>query len=621
MQVTETLSDGLRRAFSVVVPAVEIEGKVATKLAEITRTIRLPGFRPGKVPVNLVRQRYGASVMAEVMQDAVNNAADLVVEERGLRPAGQPRISLAGEPDVNAKKAADLAFNVEMEVLPEITPPDLASLSLTRLRAEVDPALVEKSLQRLASAQREMTPIEDGRGAEHGDVLTVDFAGSVDGVAFDGGAGQDAKVEIGGEGFIPGFSEGMIGMKPGEERDVAVTFPADYNVAELAGKPAVFKVTVKALARPAEAVLDDALAEKIGLETLDKLRDFVTGQMQRELDQMSRLRVKRELLDVLAERADFPAPQNLVDAEFAAIWQRVEQDTASGQVDDEDRGKDTDTLRAEYRAIADRRVRLGLLLSEIGRTAGVQVSQAELTQALRQEAARYPGQEMQVVEFFRKSPGAIEQLRGPIFEDKVVDYILEMAKVEDRVVSAEELNLPMAGDVAPARVQFEPSAEAEQSQDAGASGQGEGVQAKHAAPGASEHAGAGHDVAGPGSGGHVADAPEARADGTYAAPPPSDHGAPGGGHALDGAATPAEATSAAATAEHAVAYGDAPAGSRGGVETIAAGTGDAPVEAVSETGGEGGDVERSVSGESGMEGEALASDGAGERRGTSEEAV
>ena len=582
MQVTETLSDGLRRAFSVVVPAVEIEGKVATKLAEITRTIRLPGFRPGKVPVNLVRQRYGASVMAEVMQDAVNNAADLVVEERGLRPAGQPRISLAGEPDINAKQAADLAFNVEMEVLPEITPPDLAALSLTRLRAEVDPALVEKSLQRLASAQREMTPIEGDRGAEHGDVLTVDFAGSVDGVAFDGGAGQDAKVEIGGEGFIPGFSEGMAGMKPGEERDVAVTFPADYNAEALASKPAVFKVTAKALARPAEAVLDDALAEKIGLETLDKLREFVTGQMQRELDQMSRLRVKRELLDVLAERADFPAPQNLTDAEFAAIWQRVEQDMASGQVDDEDRGKDTDTLRAEYRAIADRRVRLGLLLSEIGRVAGVQVSQAELTQALRQEAARYPGQEMQVVEFFRKTPGAVEQLRGPLFEDKVVDYILEMARVEDRVVSAEELNLPLAGDMTPARVQFEPAAEADESagQDPhGAAGQEAAVQDA-----------AGHEDAGHGSAGH-------------------------------GEGGSAEGSSAAA--EH---YGaeQGPAGheAAGQHEDEHAGGGEgAAVEGLSETGAGLHDVERSAAGGSGMEGEALASEMSGERGGHSEEAV
>ena len=462
MQVTETLSDGLKRAYSVTVPAAEIESKWGAKLAEIGRTIRLPGFRPGKVPVNLVRQRYGASVMAEIMQDALNTAADQLVEERGLRPAGQPKIALASEPNINAKAASDLNFNVELEILPEIVPPDLAALSLVRYRAEVALDKVEETLSTIAKQQRETVPVEEDRGAETGDILVVDFLGSVDGVPFDGGAGQDAKVEIGGEGFIPGFSEGMAGMKPGEERDIDVTFPAEYHSEALAGKPAVFKITAKSLAKPVESVIDDALAVKLGFESLEKLRETLVGQMQRELDEMARLRIKRELLDVLAEKADFPAPQNLVDAEFGAIWARVEQDLKSGQIDDEDKDKDPETLKAEYRGIADRRVRLGLLLSEIGRTANIQVSQQELTAALRQEASRYPGQEMQVVEFFRKTPNAIEQLRGPLFEDKVVDYILETAKVEDRIVPPEELALPPANTAAESpKLQFEPTAEPE----------------------------------------------------------------------------------------------------------------------------------------------------------------
>jgi trigger factor len=465
MQVTETLSDGLKRAYSVTVPAAEIESKWGAKLAEIGRTIRLPGFRPGKVPVNLVRQRYGASVMAEVMQDALSTAADQVIEERGLRPAGQPKIALAGQPDINAKAASDLSFNVELEILPEIVTPDLAALTLVRYRAEVAPEKLDETLSTIAKQQRDTVPVEEDRGAETGDVLVVDFEGSVDGVPFDGGAGQDAKVEIGGEGFIPGFSEGMRGMKPGEVRDIDVTFPAEYHAEALAGKAAVFKITAKTLSSPVDSAVDDALAIKLGFESLEKLRETVVGQMQRELDQMARLRIKRELLDVLAEKADFPAPQNLVDAEFGAIWARVEQDMKSGQIDEEDKDKDTETLRAEYRAIADRRVRLGLLLSEIGRVANIQVSQQELTAALRQEASRYPGQEMQVVEFFRKTPNAIEQLRGPIFEDKVVDYILEMAKVEDRIVAPEELALPPADEaVEQAKLQFEPSAEPEQAE-------------------------------------------------------------------------------------------------------------------------------------------------------------
>ena len=446
MQVTETLSEGLRRAFSVVVPAADIEGRAKAKLADIGKTIRLPGFRPGKVPVNLIRQRYGASVMAEVMQDALNTAADAVIEERGLRPAGQPKIDLVGTPDPSAASVSDLAFNVELELLPEITPPDLSNITLTRFKSEPTPEVVQTMVENVARQQREVADVTDDRGAETGDVLTVDFLGSVDGVPFEGGAGQDAKVEIGGAGFIPGFSEGMVGMKPGEERTIDVTFPAEYHAEALAGKAAKFDITAKALGRPVTSEPDDALASKLGFETLDKLREVITGQIQREYDQMSRLRIKRELLDILAEKAEFPAPQNLVDAEFNAIWQRVEADIATGQVDDEDRGKDPEILKGEYRAIADRRVRLGLLLSEIGRAANIQVTQAELTQALRQEASRYPGQEMQVVEYFRKNAQAVEQLRGPIFEDKVVDYILEMAKVEDRIVSPEELNLPPAED-------------------------------------------------------------------------------------------------------------------------------------------------------------------------------
>jgi trigger factor len=460
MQVTETLSDGLKRAYAVVVPAAEIEGKVRAKLADLGRTIRLPGFRPGKVPVNLVRQRYGASVMAEVMQTSLDSAADLVIEERGLRPAGQPRIELDGEPKVDVAHPSDLAFRLELEILPEIAAPDLAALHLVRLRAEVSAEKVNQVVQRLAGSQREMTPVEEDRGAEKGEFLTVDFTGSVDGVPFEGGSGQDTPVEIGGEGFIPGFAEGLEGMKPGETRSIPVVFPADYHAEALAGKSAVFEVTAKSLAKPSETKDENEVASKLGFETADKLRELVAEQMQRELDQQSRLRIKRELLDVLSEKADFQVPQNLVEAEFAAIWQRVEADQKAGQVDEEDRGKDPETLRSEYRAIADRRVRLGLLLAEIGRSAGIQVSQAELTQALRQEASRYPGQEMKVVEFFRRTPQAIEQLRGPLFEDKVVDYILEMAQVEERLVSPEELNLPPALPGEPSGPVFTPSPEA-----------------------------------------------------------------------------------------------------------------------------------------------------------------
>ncbi len=439
MQVTETLSEGLRRSFAVTVPAADIERQAQKKLADLSKTLRLPGFRPGKVPLNLVRKRYGGSVLAEVLQSELDRASDQVIQERGLRPAGQPRIALTGEaPKLETGEASDLSFSLDLDLLPEITVPDLAALALERLSAAPDPGRIDEALARIAAQQGSLEDIAD-RGADAGDRLVVDFVGRVDGIEFEGGSAKDVTIEVNGPGFIPGFTEQLEGLRPGESRTIQVTFPEGYGVAELAGKPAEFAIEAKALKRLVPAAVEDALGERLGFGNLAELREAVQGQMQRELDQLGRLRIKRQLLDALAERADFPAPQNLVEAEFAAIWQRVEADRAQGREDEEDRGKDEATLKAEYRAIADRRVRLGLLLSEIGRRNSIQVQQGELQAALRQEASRYPGQEMQVVEFFRKNPGAFEQLRGPIFEDKVVDFILGAAQVTVREVTPEAL--------------------------------------------------------------------------------------------------------------------------------------------------------------------------------------
>jgi trigger factor len=446
MQVTETISDGLRRSYAVTVPAADIDARAKTRLGELGKTLRIPGFRPGKVPMNLVKQRYGREVMAEILQDTINTTADRVIADRNLRPAGQPRIALTGEPSLTAD-AQDLVFNVDLEILPDIALPDLSAISLTRLRAEPLASVVDQNLADLAKRNSDMVDVED-RGAETGDVLKADFTGSIDGVAFEGGAGADIGIEIGGGGFIPGFTDQLDGIRPGETRTIEVTFPEEYHAAELAGKPATFEIIAKGLQKPADAVVDDALAVKLGFEDLEKLREAVVGQLQREYDQMSRLRIKRELLDILAVEAKFPAPETLLETEFNAIWQRVEADQREGRLDEDDKGKDEATLKAEYRDIADRRVRLGLLLSEIGRSNNIQVAEAEITQALRAEAMRYPGQEMQVVEYFRKTPGAVEQLRGPIFEDKVVDYILEMAKVETKTVTPDELNEAIA-DIVP----------------------------------------------------------------------------------------------------------------------------------------------------------------------------
>ena len=440
MQVTETQSEGLKRAYTVIVPAAEIESRRAARLDDLRKTLRIPGFRPGKVPPTLVRQRYGSAVAAEVLEQSVSEATQQMMTERNLRPALQPKVDLVSpETAADSAAAADLEFKVEMEVLPDITVPDLKSIALTRLKAEAGDEAIDRALQELARRQRTLEDVTEDRGAAEGDVVTIDYEGKVDDVAFPGGTGTGLDVEIGGTGFIPGFAEQLVGIRPEESRTLNVTFPEDYGEATLAGKPAAFAVTARRLRRGVVPAVDESFAEKLGFESFSEVRGLIAQQIQREYDQLARLKVKRALLDALAERADFTAPEGLVEAEFAQIWGRISAERASGQGDSEDAGKDDETLRAEYRAIADRRVRLGLLLAEIGRTSGVTVQQEELLRAMRAEAARYPGQETKVMEFFRGNPQAVESLRGPIYEDKVVDYVLELAAVTERTVTPEEL--------------------------------------------------------------------------------------------------------------------------------------------------------------------------------------
>ncbi|WP_029604484.1 trigger factor [Kozakia baliensis] len=435
MQVTQTQSEGLKRGFTVTVPAGDLEARRAARLAELGRTINLPGFRPGKVPASLVKQRYGEAVNGEILEQALNDSTTKLLEDQKLRPATQPKVDLISGADGNG----DLQFKVDLEVLPEIATPDLSDLQLTRLTAKPSAEVVDKALNEVAKRQRSFETIEEDRAAQNGDVLNVDFVGKLDGTPFDGGTAQDVNVEIGGEGFIPGFAEQLEGMKPGEEKIITVTFPAEYQAQELAGKEVTFDIKANALKKPIDPALDDDLAKKIGFEGIEQVRDLITKQAENEYAQLSRLRIKRDLLDALSGKTDFEAPESMVDAEFNQIWQRVEQDRASGELDEEDAGKDEETLRADYRKIAERRVKLGLLLAEIGRAKEITVSREELMQAVRQEAMRYPGQEQAVFEFFGKNPQAAEGLRGPILENKVVDYLIELANVTDKEVTPEEL--------------------------------------------------------------------------------------------------------------------------------------------------------------------------------------
>jgi len=438
MQVTETLSEGLKRSFTVILPAADIESRRSARFTDLGKTVRLPGFRPGKVPLPVLRQRYGSAVTAEVVEQSVSEATRQVLSERGLRAAVQPKVDL-----INIDPAKDLEFKVDVELLPEIPLPDFSSIELTRLKAEATPDAVDKALADIASRNREwveLTPDELGeRGAAAGEGVVVDYVGQVDGTEFPGGRATDVRVEVRGPGFIPGFTEQLEGIRPGDTRILSVSFPDAYGVADLAGKAAQFEVTAKSLGRAVVPAVDDEFARKIGFETLDEMRDVVRNRIQREYDQLSRFRLKRQLLDRLSEMVAFASPESMVAGEFDQIWARLEVDRKQGQLDAEDQAKDEETLRNDYRAIAERRVRLGLLLAEIGRSNAISVGSDELARAMRAEAARYPGQETQVMEYFRNNQAAAEGLRGPIFEDKVVDFVLELAKVTEQVVSPEDL--------------------------------------------------------------------------------------------------------------------------------------------------------------------------------------
>lgn len=441
MQINQTQSDGLKQAFTVTLPFADLNEKRQARLVELGRTIRLPGFRPGKVPMSLLQKRYGSAVLAEVTDESVNEATRQLLSERGIRPAQQPKVDL-----VSAGDDKDLEFILELEVLPEITIPNLGEITLTRLKAEPTEDAVTQGLDNLLKSRRKEIEVTEDRPAAQGDAVVVDFVGKIDGVAFEGGTANDVPVEIGGTGFIPGFAEQLEGIKVGESRTITVTFPAEYGAAELAGKEATFDITAKALKQFEAAVADDALATELGFEDLEDLKKFIRDRLQRELDSEARQNLKRQLLDALAERVSFEVPPSLSASEFKQIWDRLEEERKAGRVDEADKDKDEETLKSEYQAIADRRVRLGLLLAEIGQKNGITVSNEELNRAIFQHSMMYGARQKEALEMFRKNPQAAEFLRGPIFEEKVVDYVLELAKVEDKTVTQEELAAASAAE-------------------------------------------------------------------------------------------------------------------------------------------------------------------------------
>jgi trigger factor len=442
MQVTETLSQGLKREFQVVLPLAELEERLASELATLKEKVRLNGFRPGKVPVAHLRKVYGRSVMADVVQSAVNEANRKIIDENGLKLAQEPQVQFPEsreEVEQALQAKADLAFKVALEVLPSFELADLSDVSVTKPVAEVSGAEVEEALQRLADRNRPFAPKAEGEAAAKGDRVVVDFTGRIDGEEFQGGKGEGIQVELGSSSFIPGFEEQLVGAKAGEERKVDVRFPENYGAAHLAGKAAEFDVTVKEVQAPGEVAIDDAFAKGFGMESLEKLKEAVRGSIKRDYDAQGRRKLKKELLDALDRKYAFELPPTLVEQEFAAVWSQVEADLKNNSKTFADEGTTEEEARAEYRRIAERRVRLGLVLAQTGDKANIQVSDDEVNQALVERVRQYPGQERQVWDFYQKNPQARAELRAPIFEEKVVDHVLSQVKVIEEPVSKEKL--------------------------------------------------------------------------------------------------------------------------------------------------------------------------------------
>jgi trigger factor len=453
MQVTETLADGLKREYRVVVPATELDSQVNRRLDELKDQVRINGFRPGKVPAAHLKRMYGRSVMAEAIEGAVREANAKIVADNNLRLAMEPQVKLPTEEkaiQAVVEGNADLDYSVAMEILPKIELANFKDIKLERLTADVTDQEIDDAVGRIVEQNRPFVAKGDGE-AKMGDRVTVSFTGTIDGVPFEGGTAEDIQVVIGSKSFIPGFEEQLAGIKAGETRKITAAFPPNYLKPELAGKQASFEVAAKSVETPGELALDDAFAKQMGLESLAKLREAVKARIAQEHAGASRAKLKRSLLDALDQRHTFDLPPTLVDQEFTNVWQTVETDLKQQGRTFEDEDTTEEKAREEYRSIAERRVRLGLVIAEIGDKNKIQVSEDELKRALMERTRQFPGQEQQVWDFYTKDQNALASLRAPLYEEKVVDFLTELTQVTDKKVTREELYQDDADDAAPAQ--------------------------------------------------------------------------------------------------------------------------------------------------------------------------
>ncbi len=442
MEVTEQSAEGLERKFLVKVPASELDDKLVARLQEMKGQVQLKGFRKGKAPVSFLKKMYGKGMMSEIVQQIVSEESHKAFADRDLKPAVAPHPHFHSDMDDVIAGKADLEYDIHAEILPSFEPMDVATLKLSRLIADIADEDIQESLQRIADQQTTYAPRKETQKSQKGDMLSIDYVGSIDGEEFDGGKGEKVSIVLGSDTFIPGFEKQLTGAKAGEDVEVKVTFPEDYNAKDLAGKDAVFAVTVVEVKQPEDVEIDDDLAKKMGVDNLDDLKARIKESIQSDYKQLSRGHIKRSLLDKLDAAHDFDLPKTMVDNEFDQIWRQVE----AAEKEEGDEGKSEDELKDEYRQIAGRRVRLGLVLAEIGKRADIQVPQEDVQREMMNMARAYPGQEKELLEFYQKNPAAIQQLRAPLFEERVVDYIIERAKVTDETVSKEKLMEDPEGD-------------------------------------------------------------------------------------------------------------------------------------------------------------------------------
>lgn len=437
MEVCETKSEGLSRMYQVTVSKDDLAAKLEAKIAEAAPQINLKGFRPGKAPASHIKRLYGPSIMKDVIDQAVQEGTQKAIDDNKIRVAQQPHIHLEGEYEKIAAGEMDLAFHFHVEVMPEFTPADPATLEVTKLVAEVPDELIQERLQALAESNRTFST-KEGAAAE-GDSLTIDFEGFLGDEAFEGGKADGAELVIGSGRFIPGFEEQLTGASAGDHRTLTVTFPADYPSENLAGKEARFEVDVKEVKAPDEAKVDENLAKRFGLDGLDPLKNAVKLELDNELRIAQRTKLKKSLLDAIDAAHSFDLPPNMLEGEFQEIWRQVQQEKEAGRLDADDASKSDEDLEASYRKIAERRVRLGLVLAETGRINNIQLRDEEIARALNAQARRFPGREKEVIDFYRRTPGALAQIQAPLYEDKVIDFILELAKITEKTVTRDEL--------------------------------------------------------------------------------------------------------------------------------------------------------------------------------------